>query len=170
MEGCLICLISMWRTAKRRNSHPVKKEYVFWNFVIDSKKRLLCYRRGDHIQETRWRYADISQTSMNCHVQLKTVKFIILRKERKTTDLYIEILIVQANFFVVFALLPFFRNLWNCDQFAHNFFNYLCATDFLRMLALFKEGFWNFSASLKEMIQERKIIILERSYLIGYWS
>ena len=121
LEGCLICLISMWRTAKRRNSHPVKKEYVFWNFVIDSKKRLLCYRRGDHIQETRWRYADISQTSMNCHVQLKIVKFTILRKERKTTDLYIEILIVQANFFVVFALLSFFRNLWNCDQFAHNF-------------------------------------------------
>ena len=151
LEGCLIWLISMWRTAKRRNSHPVKKEYVFWNFVIDwFKKRLLCYGRGDHIQETRWRYADISQTSMNCHVQLKTVKFTILRKERKTTDLYIEI--VQANFFVVFALLSFFRNLWNCDQFAHSFL-ITCATDLLRMLALFKEGSWNFSASLKEMIQ-----------------
>ena len=25
---------------KRRNSHPVKKEYVFWNFVIDSRKDL----------------------------------------------------------------------------------------------------------------------------------
>ena len=62
---------------------------------------------------------NISQTSMNYHVQLKIVKFTILRKERKTTDLYIEI--VQANFFVVFALLSFFRNLWNCDQFAHSF-------------------------------------------------
>ena len=87
---------------------------------------------------------------MNGHVQLKIVKFTILRKERKTTDLYIEI--VQANFFVVFALLSFFRNLWNCDQFAHSFL-ITCATDLLRMLALFKEGSWNFSASLKEMIQ-----------------
>ena len=98
-----------------------QKGIRFLEFRDWFKKRLLCYRRGDHIQETRWRYADISQTSMNCHVQLKIVKFTILRKERKTTDLYIEILIVQANFFVVFALLSFFRNLWNCDQFAHNF-------------------------------------------------
>ena len=65
---------------------------------------------------------NISQTSMNCHVQLKIVKFtIFLKKERKTTDLYIEILIVQVNFFTFFALLSFFRNLWNCEQFAHNF-------------------------------------------------
>ena len=98
-----------------------QKGIRFLEFRDWFKKRLLCYRRGDHIQEKRWRYADISQTSMNCHVQLKIVKFTILRKERKTTDLYIEILIVQANFFVVFALLSFFRNLWNCDQFAHNF-------------------------------------------------
>ena len=51
---------------------------------------------------------NISQTSMNCHVQLKIVKFTILRKERKTTDLYIEILIVQANFFIVFRFIIIF--------------------------------------------------------------
>ena len=54
---------------------------------------------------------NISQTSMNCHVQLKIVKFTILRKERKTTDLYIEILIVQANFFIVFRFIIIFSEL-----------------------------------------------------------
>ena len=55
---------------------------------------------------------NISQTSMNCHVQLKIVKFtIFLKKERKTTDLYIEILIVQANFFTVFCFIIIFSEL-----------------------------------------------------------
>ena len=49
------------------------------------------------------------------------------------------------------------RNLWNCEwnceRFAHNGLNHLCATDFRQMLALFKEGFRNFSASYKDMIQ-----------------
>ena len=35
----------------------------------------------------------------------------ILRKERKTTDLYIEILIVQANFFIVFRFIIIFSEL-----------------------------------------------------------
>ena len=54
---------------------------------------------------------NISQTSINCHVQLKIVKFAILRKERKTTDLYIEILTVQANFFIVFRFIIIFSEL-----------------------------------------------------------
>ena len=54
---------------------------------------------------------NLSQTSMNCHVQLKIVKFTILRKERKTTDLYIEILIVQANFFIDFRFIIIFSEL-----------------------------------------------------------
>ena len=80
------------------------------------------------------------------------------------TELYIKILIVQANFLHCFLLVLLFffdfserRNLWNCEwnceRFAHNGLNHLCATDFRQMLALFKEGFRNFSASYKDMIQ-----------------
>ena len=50
---------------------------------------------------------NISQTSMNCHVKFT----IFLKKERKTTDLYIEILIVQANFFTVFCFIIIFSEL-----------------------------------------------------------
>ena len=81
------------------------------------------------------------------------------------TQLYIKILIVQAYFlhcfFACFTLFFFGfserRNLWNCEwnceRFTHNGLNHLCATDFRQMLALFKEGFRNFSASYKDMIQ-----------------
>ena len=181
MKECLICLISMWRTTKRRNSHPVKKEYVFWNFVIDSRKDFsvtgerITFKEYDEMTND---YVDIQKQDVlkdgikliftpppqkkrkifRKHRWIVTFSWKlwnVLFKRRKTAELYIEILIVQANFFPwFFALSSFFgvqfnkkRNLWNCEQFAHNFSNYLCATNFLQMLALFKEGFWNFLAS-----------------------
>ena len=159
-----------------------QKGIRFLEFRDRFQKRLLCYRREDHIQGIRWsdqwlcRYPEIryalrwhktyfhppplkkKRKIFRKHRWIVTFSWKLwnsLFKRRKTAELYIEILIVQTNFFPwFFALSSFFgvqfnkkRNLWNWEQFAHNFSNYLCATNFLQMLALFKEGFWNFLAS-----------------------
>ena len=52
-------------------------------------------------------FANINKLSRSVEI----VKFAILRKERKTTDLYIEILTVQANFFIVFRFIIIFSEL-----------------------------------------------------------
>ena len=84
----------------------------------------------------------LSQTSMNSHVQWKIVKFTIFYK--KKNDLWIVHWDLNCasefpSLFLAFSTLFVFgfserRNLWNCEwnceRFAHNVLNYLCATDF----------------------------------------